>query len=288
MFGYIRAFKPEMKFKEYDIYKGVYCSVCRDLGKRYGFFSRMTLSYDITFLALVRLSLKNECVSFEKSHCVYNPAKKCLNCRRNNDIAFCSDVAVIMVYWSLIDKIQDNKFIKAFLFKILALLYKIPYKKAKKNQPEVEKIISNMMNVQNETEASDTDNIDLAADPSAKAMSEIICMDMDYKDKEKLSTFGYLIGRWVYLIDAVDDYYDDIKSKNYNPIKSKGFNKDEFKLYSEHLLNSTQAKIIEGLKELQILRFKPIIENVVVDGMYNSMVNVISKIEGVNKNEKSI
>ena len=36
MFGYIIVNKPEMKFKEYDIYHAYYCGLCRSLKKKYG------------------------------------------------------------------------------------------------------------------------------------------------------------------------------------------------------------------------------------------------------------
>ena len=56
MFGYVKVFRPELKVCEYEQYKGVYCSLCQTLGKRYGFASRMTLSYDFTFLALLLMA----------------------------------------------------------------------------------------------------------------------------------------------------------------------------------------------------------------------------------------
>ena len=56
MFGYIRAAKPEMRIKEFELYKAVYCSLCKELGKSYGFLARLTLSYDFTFLALLNMS----------------------------------------------------------------------------------------------------------------------------------------------------------------------------------------------------------------------------------------
>lgn len=52
MFGYVRPFKPYMRMFEYDIYKAVYCGLCKDMGRRYGFVTRFTLSYDFAFLSL--------------------------------------------------------------------------------------------------------------------------------------------------------------------------------------------------------------------------------------------
>ena len=53
MFGYIRLNKPECKIREYEYYRAVYCGLCRMLGKCTGQCSRLMLSYDMTFMALV-------------------------------------------------------------------------------------------------------------------------------------------------------------------------------------------------------------------------------------------
>ena len=36
LFGYIIVNKPEMKFKEFDLYHAYYCGLCRSLKKCYG------------------------------------------------------------------------------------------------------------------------------------------------------------------------------------------------------------------------------------------------------------
>lgn len=52
MFGYVTANKPELKMREFGRYKAFYCGLCRRLGKTNGAVSRLTLSYDMTFLIL--------------------------------------------------------------------------------------------------------------------------------------------------------------------------------------------------------------------------------------------
>ena len=54
MFGYIIVHKPELKVREYETYKASYCGLCRSLKKRHGRIGQMTLSYDMTFLALYK------------------------------------------------------------------------------------------------------------------------------------------------------------------------------------------------------------------------------------------
>ena len=87
MFGYIRISKPELKVKEYEMYKAVYCSLCKYLGKEYGILSRLTLSYDFTFLALLNMSLKDGCENFHKGRCAFNPIKKCNYCENDKNFS---------------------------------------------------------------------------------------------------------------------------------------------------------------------------------------------------------
>ena len=46
MFGYIKPAKAELKVKEWEAYQGIYCGLCKQLARRYGWFARMTLNYD--------------------------------------------------------------------------------------------------------------------------------------------------------------------------------------------------------------------------------------------------
>ena len=57
MFGYVLPYKTELLVREYEQYKSVYCELCRELGKRYGWTARFTLSYDCTFYALLSLAV---------------------------------------------------------------------------------------------------------------------------------------------------------------------------------------------------------------------------------------
>ena len=70
MFGYVRPFKPYMRMFEYDIYKAVYCGLCKDMGRRYGFVTRFTLSYDFAFLSLMDLSVRGVKLDAEKQRCI--------------------------------------------------------------------------------------------------------------------------------------------------------------------------------------------------------------------------
>ncbi|MBR7147285.1 MAG: hypothetical protein IKD13_00520, partial [Firmicutes bacterium] len=68
MFGYVLVDKPELKIREFDVYKSWYCGLCQKLKERSGFLGQMTLTYDMTFLILLL-------------HGLYEPEERCGECR---------------------------------------------------------------------------------------------------------------------------------------------------------------------------------------------------------------
>lgn len=57
MFGYIKPVRSELKVREAEEYRAVYCGLCNELGKSFGLFAKMTLSYDFAFMAMLFMSL---------------------------------------------------------------------------------------------------------------------------------------------------------------------------------------------------------------------------------------
>lgn len=285
MFGYIRAYKPEMKFKDFDVYKGVYCSLCKELGKRYGLIARLTLSYDFTFFAMMRMAVRDGCVGFKASRCTFNPMKKCLDCGRGNaDIAYTADVSMLTLYHKLRDNIDDSGFFKKLLC-LAALPYaKHVYKKAKSRCTEAAQIIETQMKRQSEAEKRNS-TLDESADPSARTLSELLINGIECENRDSLKKFGYMTGRWVYIIDAIDDCEDDIKSGSFNPLKSR-FETEDFREYCLDMLNLTMGEAINCYKNLKIYRFDDILQNVLYDGSYAVLNKVLKKEE--NACEKSV
>ncbi len=285
MLGYIRASKPEMTFRNYELYKGVYCTLCKSLGKRYGFIPRFILSYDFTFFAMVRMALRSQCPGFKNSHCSFNPAKKCLDCNRDNeDIAYTADVSILMMYHKLRDNIQDSKFFKRFLCRLAMPYAKHLYKKACKRTGDIGKVLEEQMARQQEIEKRNG-NLDESADPSAVMLAELLIYNFDCEDRESLRKFGYMVGRWVYITDAVNDCEDDIKDGSFNPLK-KRFNEDGFSQYCEEMMNLTIGEAINCYKRLKIFRFDDILTNILYDGVYEVTKKVLKK--EVAENEKSV
>ena len=221
MFGYVKACKPELKMKEYETYKAVYCSLCKKLGKSYGILSRFTLSYDFTFLALLNMSMNDGCDGFCQKRCAFNPLKKCNYCKDDSSIDMPAAAAMIMLYYKILDNIADERGIKKIGYWCLKPIFSRAHKKAAKQYPDIEGYVFDYITAQNALEKSGCNSIDEAADPTAKVMEQILSLcSEDEIQKRVLSRLGYCIGRYIYLLDAAKDFVEDLKNNSYNVLKS--------------------------------------------------------------------
>ncbi len=71
MFGYVVLNKPEIKFKDFDMYRSFYCGLCRELRERYGISGQITLSYDMTFVILLLSALYEPHTQKGSTRCIY-------------------------------------------------------------------------------------------------------------------------------------------------------------------------------------------------------------------------
>ncbi len=271
MFGYVFVNKPEMKLKDYEAYKAVYCSLCKRLGKEYHFFSRFLLNYDLTFFALLSMSRSEEIPCIKRKRCCCNPMKACnYICGAENDdsLGKASALLVIMAYYKLIDNINDGN-----LFKKIGLTFLRPYfshikKKAGKNYPEYLKACEKMYEMQYGAEKKKA-CIDEAAEPTAKLLETVFSMEApEEKQKPVYAQFGYHLGKWIYLMDAAADIDEDIKHKSFNPIYEKlKLPKHESMEYANELLCNSMYLLTSAYNLIDIYKYKDILDNIVLLGL---------------------
>lgn len=201
-----------MFVKDVMLYKSLYCGLCKGIGASCGQAARMGLTYDVTFLSALLHNIAGQDIQIEKSHCFEH-------CIRRRPIAATDDMTkalgalnTILVYYKLTDDVVDNGRGRS-----RRAWFKRGYRRAKKKYPELDKIVGGYMKQQAETEQANVPSPDAAADASALMMQAL--SDWFLQDKANEFTRGlfYGLGKWVYLIDALDDYEKDFKKKRYNP-----------------------------------------------------------------------
>lgn len=271
MFGYVKTFTPQLKVCEHEYYKAVYCGLCKTLGRNYGVFSKLTLSYDFAFLALVYADIKGEVLDTKKCRCLLHPCKR-KNCvKKSEALDFSAGCAMIMLYYKVLDNIRDSSFLKKLFWRIILPFVKSAHKKAKKTYPNLEKIVSEELSRQDKIEKKADVSPDEAADPTACAMKRIF---LSIKDDENFGRMGYLLGRWVYIIDACDDFEKDKKSSNFNAFESQ--------LLAKESCNLTAAELQNVYEKVGFTSFSSIISNVIYLGLKESLDTVLKRKECKN------
>lgn len=286
MFGYIKPYNPELKVRELEMYKSIYCSVCKSLGKKFGATAKFLLNYDATFLAMLLLAFESEPFHVCKKRCTVNPLKKCKYIESQDKIfQYAATVTILLSYNKFIDDIHDSSGFKKFIAKILSCVYKRRYKKIKQVIPNLAYKIETNMISQNKIEQN-TASIDACAHPSASILSHVL--SFPYKAKNPgtyriLQELGYHIGRWVYFIDAADDVEKDKKNKNFNPFLKNNTSPDEI----IKILNQAIARTLAAFDLLKLNSLQPILENTILQGLTHIQNQILNKTGG-HINERSI
>ena len=295
MFGYVRPQKWELLLREYDQYTGVYCSLCRQLGRRYGPAAKMALNYDCTFFSIVLIAISKQSLRFERKRCTVNPLKKCTYCLSENEIDASAALTVILSYYKVKDDIKDSPWYKKAAYSCLLPLAAHARRRAAVKYPEYDGIAAAAMREQEKAEQCAEAGLDACAEPTAKMLAALFELS---SGKEKnapaarvLREFGYYLGRWVYLMDAADDLEKDIASGTFNPfavkygIDSETGNAEKLrsaKSSANEALNMTLARLDAAFQLLNFNCFAPVIQNVILKGLPQMQKELLFQKEKTN------
>ena len=299
LFGYVTPLKGELKVKDFNRFKCYYCGLCCHIKKQFGNIPRMALNYDMTFLGLLLDGLNPNEVKVSSHICLLHPTQKKIVISENKAISYAAYINISLFYYKLIDDVQDDKSIKS---RISALILS-PYRK--KFPESLVKIDSHIQQHLNDLSILEDNksfsSLDEICDPFANLVG-IIFRDYPYElidDSEELRntlfSLGYSIGKWIYLIDALDDLKKDMSQGKFNPLNFL-YNKDN--MTYENLIESIKPRIEftilncgysikENLARLDIKRNKDILYNIVELGLMDKYLKVINHFEDTNKTKRS-
>jgi hypothetical protein len=282
LIGYVRPDVEELKVKELKLYRTYYCGICTALSQKYGPLSRAFLSYDATFMAIVKDSFCEKAPRFGIARCPLPPFRKKKIVVRNEAINFGIDVSQLGTKLKMDDLKRDEKRLK----KALVYLFNPLFGKVNASLFEYVKHDVSEMFFYEMVESADPNE---PADAFGKAVMKM----MQWKDvNEKASFLLYLIGKWVYLIDALDDLEEDLKKKTYNPfiLKYKNyissmelsnffvFVREKEKTQINFLLSRMQEEFFKIENDMK--RNSELVKNVLFHGIPKVSLRVLNKKEG--------
>lgn len=279
MFGYVRPYKPELKIREFEAYRAVYCGICHTLGKRYAFAMRFILSYDLTLMAILLLALKENPPAVCRRRC---PARlrRMPACEQGRELRFVADCGVLLLYHKLRDNLRDGSIFKKAAAALLLPFAVLMKRRAAIRQPQAAARIADAMRAQCDAERRKA-GVDDAADPTGGMIADLLLLGAGQDaDKRVMHRFGYFLGRWVYLMDAVDDMQADAKSGDYNPFVlawrlSPASDFAACRARAVGLLNSCVYEMQAALALLPVRQYAGVLENTFILGLPHMQCAVV-------------
>ncbi len=289
MFGYITPVKCELRLREYEYYRAAYCGMCNALHERCGMMARFVLNYDFVFAALLLSEGVGASESLEKRRCMMClSGKKCIISEAYGQVA---DASVVLMYLKLCDDVKDKGFFRSlFSARLPRLLLSKAYRRAKRNFPEfcckAEELYIELCELEN----NKSDSIDATSDKFGNILA-LLALGKDEESKRVLSEIFYHIGRFIYILDALDDFSEDMKRGEYNPIAAR------YKLSEREIPKEVFDEVLIGLRLsvnaasvasrlLGNSEKSEIIRNITELGMMSAVSRVMKKKEKTN--EKSV
>lgn len=271
MFGYIIVNKGDMKFKEFDVYHSYYCGLCQSLKDRYGMRGQISLTYDMTFLALLLTSLYEPETQITSANCIAHPFEK--HTVRHNDFSdYAADMNILFTYYKCVDDWQDDKKLSKLAY---SKTLKSAYRKLCATYGEKAKSINTLMQKLGQGEAAKSTDIDYMAGLFGAIMGNLMTPKQD-EWSENLYNLGNYLGKFIYLLDAYEDIEEDIRRKRYNPLIQK-YNNPDFDEEIKMILTMMMSECCREFEKLPIIENIEILRNILYSGVWYRYESVRQK-----------
>lgn len=262
MFGYITVHKPELKVKDFETYKGYYCGLCKVLHQKFGMRGQATLTYDLTFVSLLLTGLYEPDIKKKYEHCVLHPTQKHLVIT-SKITAYTADMNILLFYDKLMDNWKDERSIKSLT---AAAILRKKCKEVVQHYPDKSAKIQKCLKQINRCEEQRVRNIDLVSGYFGDVMGELFVFRHDEWEKP-LRKMGFYLGKFIYLMDAYEDLYEDQQKGNYNPLLLIRKQAD-FEKQCETILTMMMTECAREFERLPILLNAEIIRNILYAGVW--------------------
>jgi len=262
MFGFVIANIDALSPEELGRYKGCYCGLCRELGRRQGQLSRLALNYDTTFLVLLLSSLYEPQETQKNARCPIHPLS--LHPYWSSKYTeYAADMTVALSHFSCLDDWQDDKDIVRLaeakvLGRHLSDIEKLWPRQVKAMRESLDKLSA--------LERAGERNADLSAGAFGELMAELMVPDDSDYWADTLRRLGYSLGKFIYMLDAYVDLQKDIKKKRYNPLRFLGA--DDLEGDMRSVLTMLIADCTAEFEKLPLVQDVAILRNILYSGVW--------------------
>lgn len=270
MFGYVMINEPELKIKDQQKYKGVYCGLCQTLKRKYGPIGQACLNNDMTFMALMHMSLyEGEFPVKERDYrCKLHPTKK-KHIYENTHLDYAADMTVLLSYYLARDHWKDDR-------KLAALaqmnILKSKARKISKIYPRQHRAVKNYIYRLEAAERAGEKDLDKLAGLTGQMLGEIFNWKEDVW-AELLKKVGFYLGKYIYIMDAYEDLEKDAKKGSFNPLMDYREN-PEFEDYLLGMLDLMMADCAHYFEQLPLDMDVEILRNILYAGIWSKYTKI--------------
>lgn len=268
MFGYVTPDKGEMKVREYECYRAVYCGLCMQLKADYGFVSRMLLNYDLVIVALLADGLSGQQGSPCMKRCIANPLRRRCMHAGTEGLRLAAAALVLLSWYKLADDLTDEPLPRRLASGGLRLLLRRARKKAAAAQPELDEALAEQTACQQALERAGCANPDEAADPTGRMTAAILKKCAARPDQAHiLERMGLFLGKILYWLDAAEDFAKDREKGRYNVFARMGLERDAAVEQAALQCRLAAGEVARCYNLLELRLNRPILDNIIFLGL---------------------
>jgi hypothetical protein len=258
MFGYVIANSAELSEQEKLRYRQVYCGLCQQLGTLHGQLSRISLTYDMTFLILLLSSFYEPEEVTETRRCIMHPVKSTARTvSRITDYA--ADMSIVLTYYKCRDDWQDDKSLPKYLYSgILEKHFEEACMRWPRQAKAVREGIAQLSQIEKQN-----GSMEEASRCFGRLMAELFVYGNDAWD-DAFRRFGDYLGRFLYLMDAATDYDADKKKGRYNPFVASEKTEEE----RRDILVMLIGKATAIFEQMPFVQDDHLIRNILYSGVW--------------------
>ncbi len=262
MFGYLAPVLNVLSKEQRDRYQSAYCSICRSL-KRYGEGCRLGLSHDMTFLLLMLTSLYSGSIKRKRSRCALHPIHP-RDWFQSDWADYCSDMNLLLFYY----KCEDNKIDEGDMrSKCMLSALERPCSKIREKYPvQAREIVSALHEIWKYEKKSDF-SPDLLCNLSGRMLASVFVPDPEDIWASELYCIGESLGRFIYWMDAYEDYEQDCAKKRFNPLTAFRSRAD-YEQFCLETLEMFASEAVSHFEALPIMQNRDLIRHILYSGIW--------------------
>ncbi len=279
MFGYLNIEKAKLSQDKQGVWQTFMCGMCFSTKRLFGNVPRLFISNDVNFFNVFFHAVTQRDVEVEQRRCFSSPFKKRPVLEQTELIDKMAVANVLLTYWNLYDDVVDGGGVKK---KTAFRMLKRAYRKAQGILPNLDGMLRARYEELRKMEQANSESLDAVSHSFAQLSADFAVQLIGDEANADVQSLCYNLGKWIYLIDALDDVEKDLKKGNYNPfvacygiVKASELSSRVEEL--QFLLFAVLNRVAMAYNDLNLGKYGCILQNVLFDSIRDKSMEVLAR-----------